>query len=219
MRRWHRTGRGPIQPQCRRKMRHACNDGLRCIVHLWADLSRKRCAWAEACYQAHRARGQSHPVSLRGLGQSWLKIRVIMWPARTPCDEGLHTRNQTKHGSWIFALEPAPGDDRPAAKEALAGREDPFATKRRRPRPSWGSRCKLIKKLPRGRAGESGWRRQQRRQIRSEIQRGGEVVRPRVHDAVLGRRTVAIEQDAQESAFLVEIADVELELHLHLVAE
>ena len=111
-------------------------------------------------------------------------------------------------------------DDRLAGKETPASREDPFATKRPQgSAPFRGSRRKLIKKLPRGRAGESGGRRHQRRRISSEIQRGGEVVRPRVQDAVLGRRTVAIEQDALESATLVEIADVELELHLHLVAE
>jgi transposase len=86
------------------KMRYACDDTLRATVHLWADLSRKRCAWAEAYYQAHKKKGQSHACAVRCLGQRWLKILWKMWQARTPYDEALHTRNQTQHGSWVLAL-------------------------------------------------------------------------------------------------------------------
>ena len=56
------------------KLRHACNLTLRYTLHLWADLSRKKCAWAEAYYRAHRAKGQSHATAVRCLGQRWLKI-------------------------------------------------------------------------------------------------------------------------------------------------
>ena len=85
-------------------MRYACNDTLRATVHLWADLSRPQCAWAQAYYQAHRAKGQSHACALRCLGQRWLKILWTMWQSRTPYNEALHTRNQTQHGSWVLAL-------------------------------------------------------------------------------------------------------------------
>jgi len=92
---------------CHQHLRYACNDTLRSTVHLWADLSRKRCAWAEAYYQAHRAKGQSHACALRCLGQRWLKILWKMWQTRTRYDEALHTRNQTRHGSWVLSLTSA----------------------------------------------------------------------------------------------------------------
>ncbi len=89
------------------KIRHACNDTLRATVHLWVDHSRHKCAWAEAYYKAHREAGQSHACALRCLGQRWLKIVWKLWQTRTPYDEALHTRNQTKHGSWVLALKTA----------------------------------------------------------------------------------------------------------------
>jgi len=89
-------------------IRHACNDILRTTIHLWADHSRKECAWAQIYYEQHKKKGQSHACALRCLGQRWLKIIWKMWQTHTPYDEALHTRNQTKHGSWILALNPAP---------------------------------------------------------------------------------------------------------------
>lgn len=102
------AGTAPVTVQsgqyCRQHLRYACNDTLRATVHLWANLSRKRCAWAEAYYQAHRAKGQSHACALRCLGQRWLKILWKMWQTHTPYDEALHTRHQTQHGSWLLTL-------------------------------------------------------------------------------------------------------------------
>jgi len=102
------AGTAPVTKQsgklCYQLMRHACNDTLRATVHLWADLSRTRCVWAEAYYQAHRKKGQSHACALRCLGQRWLKILWKMWQTRTRYDEALHTRNQTQHGSWVLEL-------------------------------------------------------------------------------------------------------------------
>ena len=92
---------------CYQQIRHACNDTLRATVHLWVDHSRKKCTWAEAYYQAHRSKGQSHACALRCLGQRWLKILWKLWQTRTPYNEALHTRNQTQHGSWVLALKPA----------------------------------------------------------------------------------------------------------------
>jgi hypothetical protein len=92
---------------CYQRVRYACNDPLRATVHLWADHSRAKCAWAEAYYQKHRADGQSHACALRCLGQRWLKIFWKMWQTHTLYDEALHTRNQTKHGSWVLSLKPA----------------------------------------------------------------------------------------------------------------
>jgi transposase len=85
-------------------MRRACSMLLRSTVHLWANLSRKQCAWAEAYYQHKRTQNMSHACALRCLGQRWLKILWKMWHTRTPYNEALHTRNQVKHGSWVVQL-------------------------------------------------------------------------------------------------------------------
>jgi transposase len=102
------VGTAPLTKQsgklCYQLTRMGCNKLLRHTVHLWSDLSRKKCAWAEAYYQAHRKKGQSHALALRCLGQRWLKILWKMWQTRTPYDEALHTRNQVRHGSWVLAL-------------------------------------------------------------------------------------------------------------------
>jgi len=87
-------------------VRRACNPLLRAAVHLWADHSRHKCAWADAYYRAHREKGQSHACALRCLGQRWLKILWKIWQTRTPYDEALHMCNQQKHGSWVLALQP-----------------------------------------------------------------------------------------------------------------
>lgn len=90
------------------RVRYWCSPGLRAAVHLWADHSRDHCAWAEAYYQAHRDKGQTHACALRCLGQRWLKILWKMWQTGTPYDEALHARNQVKHGSWLIRLQPQP---------------------------------------------------------------------------------------------------------------
>jgi len=87
-------------------VRWACNKVLRATVHLWADESRKTCAWAAAYYQRKRDQGKSHAQALRCLGQRWLKILWRMWQDGVPYDEALHLRNQVAHGSWVIALLP-----------------------------------------------------------------------------------------------------------------
>jgi hypothetical protein len=53
-----------------------------------------------------RQKNRSHPNALRRLGHRWLKIIHKMWLDRTPYNAEFHHRNQLKHGSWIFQLEP-----------------------------------------------------------------------------------------------------------------
>ena len=105
------AGTAPVTIQSgqllRHRLRHACDATLRSTVHQWADHSRKTCPWAQAYYRAHRAQGQSHACALRCLGQRWLKILWKMWQTHTPYNEALHTRNQTKHGSWVIQFNPA----------------------------------------------------------------------------------------------------------------
>lgn len=85
------------------KLRRACNKHLRAAVHLWSDLSRSACGWAQAYYQRHRDRGQSHACALRCLGQRWLKILWAMWQHRTSYDEARHLADQQRYG-----VTPAP---------------------------------------------------------------------------------------------------------------
>jgi len=91
--------------------RLGCNKYLRSAVNWLADHSRKACVWAQVYYQRQIDEGKSHSCALRCLGQRWLKILWKMWQDRTTYNEALHTRNQTKHGSWVVALahtEPQP---------------------------------------------------------------------------------------------------------------
>jgi transposase len=105
------AGTAPVSFQSgqisRVKVRRSCNMHLRNGVHLWVDLSRKYCAWAQAYYRSHRARGHSHASALRCLGQRWLKILWKMWRTKTPYDAELHQQNQIKHGSWVLQLKTA----------------------------------------------------------------------------------------------------------------
>lgn len=102
------TGTAPVSYQSgqlkRVRFRRACHKVLRHTVHLWADLSRHTCPWANAYYHKKREEGKSHACALRCLGQRWLKILWKMWQTRERYDPELHQRNQLKHGSWVIGL-------------------------------------------------------------------------------------------------------------------
>lgn len=106
------AGTAPVSQRSGRqsftKMRRACNKTLRATVHLWADHSRARCAWAQAYYQQKRRENKSHAAALRCLGHRWLKILWTMWQSGKRYDEAMHMRNQIKHGSWVIGLMPGP---------------------------------------------------------------------------------------------------------------
>ena len=101
-------GTAPVTIQsgkdCYQRVRRACKLSMRSTVHLWEDLSRRKCAWAETYYQAYRKKGNTPAIALRCLGQRWLKILWIMWQTGNSYDEALHTRNQREHGSWVLSL-------------------------------------------------------------------------------------------------------------------
>ena len=105
------AGTSPVTKQSGRSriviLRRACNKTLRATVHLWADLSRRACVWAEAYYQKKKTDGMNHTAALRCLGQRWVKILWKMWQTGTPYSEALHLKNQTRHGSWVVQLLPA----------------------------------------------------------------------------------------------------------------
>jgi transposase len=88
--------------------RRACNKTLRATLHLWANLSRDRCAWAAVYYARKKEQGMSHANALRCLGQRWIKILWRMWQEHCHYDEARHTKNQIGHGSWVLKLLPDP---------------------------------------------------------------------------------------------------------------
>jgi transposase len=90
--------------RCWVHFRRGCNRQLRATVHLWVNLSREKCVWAEVYYQHKRQEGKSHACALRCLAQRWLKVLWKMWQTHTRYNEALHTQNQVKHGSWVIAL-------------------------------------------------------------------------------------------------------------------
>jgi transposase len=85
-------------------LRRQCNKHLRNALHLWTDLSRRWCQWAQVYYKQMRQRHKSHAEALRCLGHRWLKIIWKMWQTRTPYDAEFHMRNQLQHGSWVFQM-------------------------------------------------------------------------------------------------------------------
>jgi transposase len=85
-------------------VRWACDAILRHTVHLWADCSRKKSAWAQAYYGRKRAEGQSHASALRCLGKRWLRILWRLWPGRTTYRESVHEQSLREHGSWVVPL-------------------------------------------------------------------------------------------------------------------
>lgn len=87
-------------------VRRACNKVLRATVHLWSDVSRLHCVWAQAYYHQKKEQGMAHAAALRCLGQRWLKILFRMWRDGTSYNESRHTANQVKHGSWVVKLLP-----------------------------------------------------------------------------------------------------------------
>jgi transposase len=109
------AGTAPVRFQSgkmhRVRVRRACNKWLRAAVHLWADQSRRFCAWAQAYYLQKKNQGMGHSTALRCLGNRWLKILWRIWQDRTGYDEALHLRNQVTHGSWVIALISQPAGD------------------------------------------------------------------------------------------------------------
>jgi hypothetical protein len=57
-------------------------------------------------YQQLRAKGKSHAMALRCLGQRWLKILWKMWQTKKCYDPNFHMANQLKHGSWVLTVKP-----------------------------------------------------------------------------------------------------------------
>ena len=85
------------------RIRWACDVVLRHTVHLWADCSRKKSAWAQAYYQGKRQQGHDHASALRCLGKRWLKVLWRLWQDGQKYDPARHERSLQAHGSWVQA--------------------------------------------------------------------------------------------------------------------
>jgi transposase len=103
-----RAGVSPVSFQsgqvCRVYIRWACDHFLRHTVHLWADKSRVKCAWAQAYYRAKRDQGHTHASALRCLGKRWLKVLWRLWQNRLTYDESIHLKSLQTHGSFVSKL-------------------------------------------------------------------------------------------------------------------
>lgn len=85
-------------------IRWACDVVLRHTVHLWADCSRRKSAWAQAYYGRKREQGMSHAAALRCLGKRWLRILWRLWQDHQSYDFNVHERSLKDHGSWVSPL-------------------------------------------------------------------------------------------------------------------
>ena len=101
------AGASPVRYQSgqinKARIRWGCDTALRYTVHLWADCSRKKSAWAQAYYARKRETGMSHAAALRCLGKRWLKILWRMWQDRQKYNQARHEKSLQDHGSWVVA--------------------------------------------------------------------------------------------------------------------
>ena len=101
-------GVSPVEYQSgqikRCRLRRACNKVLRATIHLWTNVSRHTCSWAQAYYAQKRAEGHSHASALRCLGKRWLKILWRLWQDRKPYDEALYLQSLQRRNSLVWQL-------------------------------------------------------------------------------------------------------------------
>ena len=94
------------------RLRRACVKTLRFTVPLWANASRKTCAWAQAYYEQKWEEGHNHASALRCLVKRWLKILWRLWQSKERYDESKHLRSLERRGAKVWekikmALVPA----------------------------------------------------------------------------------------------------------------
>ena len=63
-------------------------------LQLFADQSRRGCAWAQAFYEKQRAKGRTHHAALRALAHKWLKIILAIRRTGTPYNEAVFVHSQ-----------------------------------------------------------------------------------------------------------------------------
>jgi transposase len=83
--------------------RYACPKFLRQTFHEFADHSRKKSAWAKACYQHLRSKGMGHHAALRSLAYKWIRIIFRCWKTSQPYDEPRYLQSLRKSGAPYIA--------------------------------------------------------------------------------------------------------------------
>lgn len=85
------TGIAPVQQSsgnsCWVHWRWACPKFIRQTFHEWANCSIRTSAWARACYDRQRAKGQGHHAAIRALAYKWIRIFFRCWQDGTPYAE------------------------------------------------------------------------------------------------------------------------------------
>jgi transposase len=79
--------------------RHACPKFLRQSFHEFAGCSIRSCSWANAYYEAQRAKGKNHHTAVRALAFKWVRILYACWKNHTPYDPSRYQLALTKRGS------------------------------------------------------------------------------------------------------------------------
>ncbi len=79
--------------------RRGCWKFARRTLQLFADPSRRGCAWAQALYDQQRAAGGGHHAALRAVAHKWLKIILAMRRSGTPYHEALFINSRQRHAT------------------------------------------------------------------------------------------------------------------------
>jgi len=78
-------------------VRRGCWKFARRSLHLFADHSRRSCAWAQAFYLRQMSRGSKHHAAVRALAHKWLKIILAMKRSGERYDETRFTHSQRRY--------------------------------------------------------------------------------------------------------------------------
>lgn len=78
-------------------MRRACWKFARRTMHLFADQSRRCCAWAKAFYAQQRQSGHGHNAALRALAHKWIKIILALQRTGRRYDERIFLHSRTRY--------------------------------------------------------------------------------------------------------------------------
>ncbi len=86
------------------RFRRGCWKFARRTLQLFANESRRQCAWAQRFYQKQRDSGHKHHQALRALAHKWLKIILAMQRTSSPYIEALFVESQQRYLSKQHAL-------------------------------------------------------------------------------------------------------------------
>lgn len=90
---------------CSVVFRHSCRKQLRNIVYQYAFASIRTSSWANSYYRSQRAKGNSHQMALRALGNKWLKIIFHLWKNNVLYNEDRHLADIARAG--LYSVSPA----------------------------------------------------------------------------------------------------------------